>query len=513
MGIIDRLAFVLGYTKAAAPTYPAWMLEGVQPWTDQVSLDVTKNQLELMQKLSWVYNAVTIRAQTAAATTFNVKQRAGADEKDIDNHPFELLLEHPNPMQSRFEFLEAVFGFRALAGNAYIWLNRTNANQPPAEMWLIPPQRIRPIPDKRLYLRGYMYDPGDGGREIPLEPWEICHLKRWHPTNRYVGLSPIEALANAAQGDIAMQKWNKNYFARDNAKMPGALAFKDSINNEDWKRLKEDISREHGGTERRTMMLRGVGDGGVSWISFGMSQKDMEFLNGRQFNKEEIYAAFAPGLASILAINATEANAMAGDKTFSKLTIYPDHVAVAERFTADILTAYGENLRGEFEDVRVTDRALEIQEQDTYAKTHTIDEIRKEYYGDKPRGDERGEKLIAEISPSTSPVGKEDEPPTGPIPPQLMPRVNADGNPDNMPPEDMPRQDVTPPDAQMKADLQTWARFATKRVKDGKALREFESDEIPPALRGAIEGQLVAAKTAEDVRAIFRDALTWENYP
>jgi len=518
MRFIDRLAFVLGAkvklddAKAASVNYPPWVLEGITPWTDQPDLDVTKNQLALMQRLSWVYNAVTIRAQTAAGTPFSVKKRAGEDEEDIKNHPFELLLEKPNPLQSRFEFLEALFGFRALSGNAYIWLNRTSADAAPSEMWLMPPNRMKPVPDKNLFLKGYSYDPGEGSREIPLETWEVCHLKRWHPLNRYVGLSPIEALAQAVEGDIAMQKWNKNYFSKHNAKIPGILAFADPVQDTDWEKVKASIREEHGGTERRIMLLRNAGAGGVQWMSTGIPQKDMEFLEGRNFSKEEIYAAFAPGLASVLAINATEANSTAGKSTFMDMTIWPDHTAVAEKFSNDILPAYGDNLRGEFEDVRIPDRAIALQEQQAYGLVHTVDEVRAEFYQDKPLDDEeKGRLLVPEVGKgSTSTGGAADVGvnPPGRMPPQLAPFARAAQ--ENAGPQP---QDVTPSDAQMKVDLQAWERFAAKRVKDGKALRQFESNEIPEALKGAVEGALISATTAADVHEIFRDALNWKSYP
>jgi len=517
MRFIDRLAFVLGANvrleeaKAATAEYPRWALEGVGPYTQLPELHTVKNQLELMQRLSWVYNAVTITSQTEAGTPLSIKKRMGEDQEDIKNHPFELLLEKPNPMQSRFEFLEAWFAYRRLAGNAYVWLNRTSENEPPSEMWLIPPNRIRPVPDGKMFLRGYLYTPEDMGREIPIETWEICHTKRWHPTNMYVGLSPIEALANGVTADIKMQEWNKNYFAKDNAKMPGALAFKDMINDPDWKALQEEVAREYGGTKRRVMLLRGAGDS-VSWLPFSMSQKDMEFLAGRNFNKEEIYAAFAPGLASVLAINATEANSVAGKGTFLSMTVWPDHQAIAEKITNDILPAYGPNLRAEFDDVRITDRALELQEQSAFGLVHTVDEVRKEYYQSDPLGDDRGGLLVPEVGKGLTKADEPAEPQPNPFQPALPSGEKPDDE-EQKPEEEKSPKDVTPPDEPMKSELKAWERFAVKRVKDGKALREFESDDIPDALKGAIEGALVAAKTADDVRGIFRDALTWKAYP
>src|SRR3990167_7539836 len=169
-------------------------------------LYLSEAQAELYQRLSWVYIAVTITAQTAAGAKFNVSALRGEKKEAVENHPFEQLLRRPNPLQSRMEFLESLMGFRQTTGNAYIWLNRTSPTAPPAELCVIPTPMIEPIPDNRLYLRGYAYDPGNG-QKIPLEPWEICHLKRFHPRNRFVGLSPIEALAQTATGDMAMTKW------------------------------------------------------------------------------------------------------------------------------------------------------------------------------------------------------------------------------------------------------------------------------------------------------------------
>lgn len=525
MGFIDRLAYLFGYGrldtfKADSIQAPAFLREGLSAYSDQPDLQVTRNQLSLMQKLSWVYSAVSLTSRTAATSELNVKQRAGKKAVDVDNHPFELLLEKPNPLQSRFEFLEALFGFRKLAGNAYVWLNRTGPDKEPVEMWIIPPQRIRPVPDSRMYLRGYLYMPEDGGKEIPLETWEVCHFKQWHSTNSFVGLSPIEALSQGVKGELAMQEWNTNYFAKDHAKPQGALAYADSINNDDWETMKQDINDSHGGTQRRVMMLRGVGAGGVQWLQMGLSQKDMEFLNGRTFNKEEIYAIFAPGLASMLAVNATEASANAGERTLMKFATYPDMKAVAEKMTNDILPAYGPDLFAEFEDVRVADRALELQEQQTYSAVHTVDEVRAEFYEDGPLGDERGKLLVPEVGKGLTNAKEPEE-----TPPQLMglPSGGNNGQPQDEPDDnapdgmdgtgDMPRRDATPPDEPMKADLRAWERFAVKRVKGGKDLRPFESEAIPDALKGAIEGQLVSARTVEDVHDIFHDALGWKGYP
>lgn len=477
MTIIDSIAQRLGYTKTATVTdAPYWLQATGNAERFNVPENwLPSNQLELYQRLSWVAIAVGAVSSTAATTTLSVKQMVGEDEKDITNHPFEALLSRPNPLMSRYELLEATFAHHALTGNAYWWLNRTNEKQSPAEVWLIPSNKIRPVPDGRMFLRGYMYDPGDGV-EIPLEPWEIVHFRRFHPLNTFVGLSPIESLATVATGDMAMQKWNTNFFDADNAKLPGALAFADSVNDADWERMKEDIKRQHGGTKRNMMMLRNVGKGGVQWVSMAMSQKDMEFLSARNFNKEEIFATFAPGLASTLAINATEANSTAGRATFVEMGVWPRLVAVAEKITNDVLPVYGDNLKAEFDDIRDSDRAMEMAEQAAFASVHTIDEVRQKYYGAQPLGDERGILLVAEIT-----AGKATKPEPEPAQAETMPPVQTEA------PEETDR------DVDREEEVAKFQRWAGKRKTPDPS--KFESSLLSDADKRAILAEMEDGNT------------------
>lgn len=517
MSFIDGLLARFGYIKAGAQRLP----DGVTYW-DMPDGTRSYSQEQLYAMLSWIHVAVNIVSETGAGATLSIKQRVGEETKDIKNHPFELLLQRPNELQSRFELLMGTFAYRRLTGNAYWWLNRSSENAEPAEIWLIPSHRIRPVPDGRMSVRGYLYMPEDGATEIPLERWEICHFKSFNPHNLYVGLSGIEALADTAIGDIAMRKWNTNYFSKENAKIPGFLAYADPVNDSDWERMKSDMRDNYGGTKRQLMMLRNVGKGGVEWIATSMSQKDMEFLNGRTFNREEIYSVFAPGLSSMLAVNATEANSKTGKASLIELAVWPMLVQAAEKITNDLLPAYGENLVAEFDDIRMSDRAMDLAEQEAYAKSHTVDEIREKFYQDQPIGDERGKLLPVEVGKST-PAKPEDEQQEG--------EQNGDDIEDRRkrleqqkPSEDRevagqegepkePTKAQPPEPSPFEDELKTWERFVLKRAKDGRKRREFESDVIPLPLKAAIEGALdTAGDDVARIGLVFKDAALWEGY-
>jgi len=434
-----------------------------------------EKQAELYQCLSWLQSAVAILARTAAAAAYNVSARDGESTKPIVNHPFELTLQQPNPLQSRFELLEATFAWRKVAGNCYWFLNRANETTPPEEIWIIPAHQIQPVPDGSSFLRGYLYDAGDG-RPIPLEPWEVCHFKTFNPLSKYVGLSLVQSIALAGSADLAAQRYKANFFAKDNAKQQGIIAFADAIDQDRWDRIREEANERHGGTKNsRVMWLRGVGAGGVQWIATQMSDADMQFLDQRRFTKEEIYDLVSPGLSSILAVNATEANSTAGKDTFLSFAVYPEHIAVAEKITNDILPSYGDNLVGAFEDVRRVDTAVELAEQEAYERTHTIDEVRAKYYGDGP------------LPPDVRTVAQ------GPKPAPVIP-----------PNPDAAMSDQSVVNAGKAIDLRRWRDKAAKAFVAGRAVDvpfdpDFLSDDEAMRVRAALK----RARTADEIKAAF----------
>lgn len=475
MNLIDRaLARAMGTRKAAEPVVPGRLR--ADTFYDPPSEIKAEQRVALYTKLSWIQVAVSIASQTCAATPYHVRRGRG-EMQDIPDHPFLDLLARPNPTQSRFEFLEATFSWRRAAGNCYWWLNRPNADTPPAEAWIIPAPRIRPVPDGAMGVRGYLYDTGSG-QPMPLEPWEIIHFKTFNPLDRYVGLSPIEALALDAMGDLASQQFNANFYSRDNAKGAGFLAFKDYIDEDRWRQLKTDYREQHGGTQNnRMMLLRGVGDG-VSWIPTQLSQVEIQYLEQRTFTKEQVYDMFAPGLSSILSVNATEANSTAGKDTFLSMCVYPQHVAVAEKIDGDLLPVYGDDLDGEFDDVRRVDTTLELAMQTAYERTHTIDETRKRYYNEGPIGDERGK-----LRPG-------DAAPRPPAPPAEPPPAEAIA------------------EAGKALDRRRWQTKAIKAFAAGRAIDvPFDPDYLTDDEAMQIRAALKRAQTADDLVAVFRGAL------
>ena len=528
MGWIDRIAHRLGYTKTRT-------VDRLQPWQAHYAAGEQYHlpdpalygvQADYYRKLSWIAAAVQILAQTCAAVDFGVYQVEGEEESEMINHDFERLLYKPNPLESRFEFLEAWLSYRILTGNGYAWLNRSDPDEPPAEIWSLPSNMIIPVPDGKMFLKGYLFYPGDGA-EIPLDPHEIVHLKRFNPANKFIGLSPIEAVAQSAQLDLLRVRNETKTYGQNNGRLPAILTFPEAIPDLEWNRMKAEID-DKANTMRNYLMLRNT-KSGVGVVQSAITAQDTQYIENRTFTKEEIYAIFAPGLASMTSVNATEANSKSGKATFTDFAVYPLLESAGQKITNDILPAYGPNLRGKFKDTRVKDMAMLLQEIAVYSQTHTIAEIRRKYYGDPALGDSRDALFTSQITassgaPAPQPV-ETDQPAT--TPPEQTEREETrpveetleDENPDSQMPMEGEGAGVTSENMGVMSqktwkELEIWRTKAVKMLRAGQpAALDFRTEFIRPALAGSIAGALEGARTVEDVKTIFRNAAEWRAYP
>jgi hypothetical protein len=234
---------------------------------------------------------------------------------------------------------------------------------------------------------------------------------------------------------------------------------------------------------RNFMMLRNVKAGGVQWLQATASQKDMEFLNSRLANRDEIYSAIAPGLSSMLSVNATEANARIGKATLIDFKVYPMLQKIASVLTTKIMPAYGAEFIIEPEDIRVTDKLLRLQEMAEYSQTHTIDEVRAEYWQDDPLGNSTGSLLVAAAQSPALPMLSDPETPEEPYEAgNASLDVTAEFDAVNA-------KDMRP----ALLELEKWER---KSKKAGK-VAEFTAYNIPAEIVDAITGGATFDKARE----------------
>ena len=346
-------------------------------------------QARVYQQSPWVYIAINRIAEAVALVPLRVLRLEGERKIEVERHPLENLLDAPNPYLSRFELFEQTAGILELTGNAY-WFLAGDMSGVPAEIWPLRPDRVSIVPDPARYVKGYVYE--IDGLRIPLDPTEVVHFKRWHPSNDYYGLSALEAARLSITSDQAMAEWNRNTFGKDNGVPAGIVNIKDFVSDSDFDRIKREWRQSYGGPQRRTAFLRG---GGIEWQNIGLSHNELDFLRGRQAHRDEILNTFGIPVG-LVSENATEANAQVAERMFIERTLWPKLTRLSQKITQDLLPFWPGSYIAEFEDIRPTDVQARMDEIRTSYPVLSINEIRARYYqlpavvwGDLPVGGDK----------------------------------------------------------------------------------------------------------------------------
>ncbi|MBN2472795.1 MAG: phage portal protein [Anaerolineae bacterium] len=491
---IDRL-LGKGQRRALRPQTPhiaAVAQHNAWAWP---ALSTYERQAAVYEHNAWVYVAVNRIAEAAALVPLHVTRRVGERHIPQVAHPAERLLAAPNPFLSGFELIEQTIGALELTGNAY-WFLAGDAQGRPAEIWLLRPDRVAIVPDEQEHVRGYVYT--IDGQQIPLAAVEVIHFRRWHPRSDYYGLSALQAARVAVQTDDAMARWNRDTFGADRAVPAGLVNVTEFVSDSDFERLKREWRESYGGAERRTAFLRG---GAVQWQGIGLNQQDVDFLNGRRFNREEIFHIYGipPGMWSE---NATEANARTAERVFIERTLWPKLVRLAGKITAELLPFWGAELEAAFEDIRPTDVSVRLAEIRTAYPVLSINEVRARYYDLPPVA--WGEAPVSGSGARPGPeegalaVSVEDNEALDTGSPEATPAIRAAGGVGAS--HDSPAS----PDA-IRQELARWERWAIRRV--GKAVEHgFVVEAVPDDLAVEISARLLLAEDAAAIRAVFRDA-------
>jgi HK97 family phage portal protein len=348
------------------------------------------------------------------------RETAGGELEEIKQHEALSLIENPNPFLTRSELFWLLVADYKLSGNAY-WFLAGPKRGAPAELWRVNPRLTRLVRSKREYVAGYITE--IEGELVPMDRGEVIHYKAPNPFDEFYGIGALAAAALAAQTSREMSLWNRGMFGRDFAVPAGIVNIKDRISESDYERVKAEWRASYGGRERKTAFLRGAQ---VEWQSIGLSQTDVDFLDGAKWEAEKIYRVF--GTYHLLPAQFAD-DRKVNERLFLEEAAWPLLVYIAEVLTDQLLTFWGPRegtgrLVAQFEDIRPRERALDLEEQREADKGLTFNEWR-EARSLKPidGGDDvlfvhvqQGQTLLAAApdetdGPNNAPAGASDAPP------------------------------------------------------------------------------------------------------
>ena len=382
---VDRYVAItlrdMGYSKANVPAVmrPVFAGESRQQRGGELMDDMTSAVKSRYEKaalaMSWIYSNVdTISKQCASSELYVVGSPLARERRPLSGHDFARLFVRPNDFMSGSFLMRYTVSWLLLRGEAY-WMLVPDQTGRLSEIWPLPSDRISPIPDKRKYIKGYRYSSGGVDSESVVIPTEnILYLRDPNPFDYHRGLSKLEAARNALETDAAAIRWNKETFTNE-ATLRTLISVPQETPRNIFDQIKEELETQLLERRRRYVISRG---GDINAKSIGLSVKDMEYLQGREFSREEIDRIFSiPG--GFWSKAANRANSENARKVVAEQAVWPNLMMIAEEITAQVFPVYypGEDIEARFQDIRPDDREMALKETQLKYQALSIDEVRE----------------------------------------------------------------------------------------------------------------------------------------
>jgi HK97 family phage portal protein len=272
--------------------------------------------LYIYQQCVWAYVAVSSVASSVAQVPLKVTRKLlrGKKNRDVTDDPRVQFLQFPNQHMSPYRFWEATVSFLALTGDAFweVYPNRTN----PQNVFIMRPDYVRVIPDKKNLVKGYVFDPGgvSTSESVTLDVDQVVHFKTFNPLTPFEGQSPLSAAKLSVTADLLSQKYNNAFFSNQ-ARPDGIFTTGQTLTDASHRRLEHKLitlrkgfRNNNGGANFHTAFSPLILDGGLDFKPVSLGPKDIEFAEGRAGNRQDILSTLrvTPTIAGLPSANFAE---------------------------------------------------------------------------------------------------------------------------------------------------------------------------------------------------------------
>lgn len=242
------------------------------------------------QSYAWVHKAAGLIAEALSPLSVRV---VNPDDEEVENHPVAALLSYGNDTMNSADLWQRWVIHMLLGGESFFELVDDSRGRP-VEVWPRRPDQVRILPDEtpeRIHyprVAGYLY--GERGNELRIPPEGMIHSRFYNPLNPWRGLAPIGAVREGITIDLFAQAWSKS-FLRRGARPDYALVAPQGLARTEREELEEKLLVKFSGSENwhRPIVLE---EGVTDIKTFSFPPKDLEWLEQRQFSRDEVAAIF-----------------------------------------------------------------------------------------------------------------------------------------------------------------------------------------------------------------------------
>lgn len=444
------------------------------------------------QSYVWAQKAIAKIAENLAGLPLRVVSR---DDKPLDGHPLADLFANVNDEETPLDLWSAYVVHMMLGGETFYQIVPDGRGRP-AEIWLRRPDQTSVYPDaSRLAYPtalAYLVEPELGDPLTIDAPWMV-HDKFYNPLNNWRGLAPIQAVREGIVIDLFAQAWSKKFF-RNSTRPDFAIIAPQGITQSERNRYEAQFLMEHQGVDKAHLPV--ILEEGVTDIkTFSFPPKDLEWLQQREFSRDEVGAIFGVPDEIMGYGKDTYENFQTALEVFWTLTMLPlirrrDAVLTHHFSRYNLGLRPGERFDTDLSDVGVLQEDLlpkaELARKfwEMGVPLNRIDEQLKLGIGPVPGGDVG---YLASSYKTIDQVLNPPEPPPPLLPPQL-PSAAPPPASDDRPTDDDPAQQrlYLPPGAKeqarraLKKVLQRWQDAALRAIRAGapRPAVQLDDDEV-----------------------------------
>lgn len=342
---------------------------------------------QVYKKESWVRAAVDVIVRTATSNGWRLvpvpginKDKKAVLQKDIakDENVRKLieLLEQPNDYDTFTDITSEIITDLHIYGDAYLEVVRDKATNLPVAIFNVycPSMRVRV--DEHGVILGYVQKM-DWDKDVEFELDQIIHFRLINPGSEVYGLSPLESLIIAVETDLYAQSYNKDFFKNDAT--PRLHVDLGDCTLPQLKRMREYWRTVYKGKGNAHKTI--VTEGNAKITPIGTPPKDMEFLNQRKFNRDEILAVLGvPPIMVGIVESSNRANSKEQSNAFKTEKIIPLQKMIAAKLNKSLVAEFTDEYVLKFAELDLRDAldAAKIDRIDLEAGVRTVDEVRRD---------------------------------------------------------------------------------------------------------------------------------------
>ena len=234
-------------------------------------------------RLAAVHSCIRVKADSLATMPLKLYVVDAQGRRVAYENPLYQLIQEPNEMQTRFQFIKWVSAQLDISGNAFVKIYRDPATQRPIELEPIHHSRVTvKVADEVVFYHVQGEDEAE-----PIPATEMLHFKGLCYDSAVVGMSPIAMHATSLGINLSAEKASAQFYGK-NASLKWVITYgSKQLDQEASNKLKESFNKVLDGSDPATVLPHGS-----ELKQLNLSPQEAEYLQTRSYGAKDIARMF-----------------------------------------------------------------------------------------------------------------------------------------------------------------------------------------------------------------------------